>query len=303
MAFPSLGSVRTRHRPPHVAARVDVSPGQLQRIACLVVSVALVLVTSASGQAQLLNGHLVVVGHENACTTGPTGGTDSYACTLAATPSSGFAYVTGACYQFTADVANTGAASLNLHSTGATPIKKVVGGITTDLADNDIRAGHIVKVCYDGTNLQCQNCDGNSASTATSTSVDSEVALFAGTGGTTLKRATGTGLARLASGVQSAAELSGDVTTAGSNAATVAKVNGVTYSASPSTDAVPVVTAANTATYKALPDCDDAAGNHLNYDTTTHAFSCGTTSSGGGGGTPFAAAMTAAMATLAFGGL
>lgn len=32
---------------------------------------------------------------------------------------------------------------------------------------------------------------------------------------------------------------------------------------------------------KALTDCDDSGGNHLNYDTTTNAFSCGT--SGGGG--------------------
>lgn len=28
---------------------------------------------------------------------------------------------------------------------------------------------------------------------------------------------------------------------------------------------------------KALPDCDDSGGNHLNYDTGTNAFSCGTT--------------------------
>jgi hypothetical protein len=42
---------------------------------------------------------------------------------------------------------------------------------------------------------------GGDASTNTSTSVDSEVALFSGTGGKTLKRATGTGLAKLTSGV------------------------------------------------------------------------------------------------------
>ena len=29
----------------------------------------------------------------------------------------------------------------------------------------------------------------------------------------------------------------------------------------------------------ALPDCDDASGNHLNYDTETNAFSCGTSDS------------------------
>jgi hypothetical protein len=64
---------------------------------------------------------------------------------------------------------------------------------------------------------------------------------------------------------------------------TVAKVNGVAYSASPSNDTAPVITAANTATYKAIPACTDSGGNHLNYDTSTHAFSCGTSSSVAGG--------------------
>lgn len=45
---------------------------------------------------------------------------------------------------------------------------------------------------------------GGDASTNTATSVDSEVALFSGTGGKTLKRATGSGIAKLASGVLSA---------------------------------------------------------------------------------------------------
>lgn len=42
---------------------------------------------------------------------------------------------------------------------------------------------------------------GGDASTNTSTSVDGEVALFSGTGGKTLKRATGSGVAKIASGV------------------------------------------------------------------------------------------------------
>lgn len=70
--------------------------------------------------------------------------------------------------------------------------------------------------------------------------------------------------------------LSGDATTAGGTATTVVKVNGVAYPASPSTDTVPVVTAANTATYTAVPNCLDTNGQHLNYNTSTHTFSCGT---------------------------
>jgi hypothetical protein len=71
--------------------------------------------------------------------------------------------------------------------------------------------------------------------------------------------------------------LTGDTTTsAGSCATTTAKVNGVSYPAAPSTHAVPVTTAANTETYKIVPDCTDTTGNHINYTQSTDAFSCGT---------------------------
>jgi hypothetical protein len=71
--------------------------------------------------------------------------------------------------------------------------------------------------------------------------------------------------------------LTGDTTSsAGSCTTTTAKVNGVSYPASPSTHAVPVTTAANTETYKVVPDCTDTTGNHLNYTQSTDVFSCGT---------------------------
>jgi hypothetical protein len=70
--------------------------------------------------------------------------------------------------------------------------------------------------------------------------------------------------------------LSGDVTTSGSMATTVAKVNAVSYGSGPSTHQVPVVTATNTATYKTLPDCTDTGGNHINYTQSSDLFSCGT---------------------------
>jgi hypothetical protein len=64
---------------------------------------------------------------------------------------------------------------------------------------------------------------------------------------------------------------------------TVVKVNGVTFSASPASHTVPVITAANTAIYKSIPDCTDSTGNHLNYTQSSDLFSCGTSSSAGGG--------------------
>src|SRR5262249_40611816 len=43
-------------------------------------------------------------------------------------------------------------------------IVKLQGGITTTLADNDIRAGQYVMVTYDGTNMQMLSASGNVAS-------------------------------------------------------------------------------------------------------------------------------------------
>jgi hypothetical protein len=58
---------------------------------------------------------------------------------------------------------------VNVDSVGAITIKKVAGGITTDLSDNDIRAGQFVELIYDGTNFQMLTQLGNAASGGAST--------------------------------------------------------------------------------------------------------------------------------------
>jgi hypothetical protein len=96
--------------------------------------------------------------------------------------------------------------------------------------------------------------------------------------------------------------LTGDTTsTTGSTLTTTLKVHGVSFASNPSTDTVPIITAANTATYTPLSNCLDSGGNHLNYSTTTHTFSCGTTSSGIT--PPFVTAITASAALSNYGGL
>jgi len=78
-------------------------------------------------------------------------GTDSYAIT----PSPALpALVAGARVRFKADVANTGACSLDVSSLGAATIKK---HHDQDLDDNDIEIGSIVEVVHDGTNWQMVN--------------------------------------------------------------------------------------------------------------------------------------------------
>jgi hypothetical protein len=97
------------------------------------------------------------------------GANDTYAATLSPAIT---AYVTGAHYRFKANTANTGTASVNFNSLGAKTIVKAAGGITTTLADNDIRAGQWCDLVYDGTNMQLQSTLGNSpAGSGTVTSV------------------------------------------------------------------------------------------------------------------------------------
>jgi hypothetical protein len=114
------------------------------------------------------------------------GANDTYTATLSPAPS---AYVTGVHYRFKANTANTGAASINFNSLGAKTIKKAAGGITTDLADNDIRAGQWVDLVYDGTNMQMQSTLGNAAagggSGTVSSGTTSQLAYYA-TSGTTV---------------------------------------------------------------------------------------------------------------------
>jgi hypothetical protein len=74
-----------------------------------------------------------------------------------------------------------------------------------------------------------------------------------------------------------ASELSGDVTTSGSNAATVAKINGSSITTNAAADQTIISTASATLAYKTIPDCPTGA---LEYAQSTHAFSCGTVLTG-----------------------
>jgi hypothetical protein len=162
------------------------------------------LVSVVWSQSTLINGSRVITGSINYCeeTSNDDANVNTTRCALAPAITG---YRTGTRYSFKAFTTNTGAASLNLNSLGAKTIKKMAGAITTDLVANDIRAGQIVDVFYDGTNMQMVSQLGNAGSgdfsSNTATSIDSEVVLFSGTGGKTGKRATGSGLATLALGV------------------------------------------------------------------------------------------------------
>lgn len=93
----------------------------------------------------------------------------------------------------------------------------------------------------------------------------------------------GTGTASTLTGVvrggsaYTAAELSGDATTSGSNAVTVVKVDGTSVPTNSAADQVIVTTASATGSWSSVPNCTSGA---LQYTTSTHLFSCGTVLTG-----------------------
>lgn len=82
-----------------------------------------------------------------------------------------------------------------------------------------------------------------------------------------------TGLVRGSASAMTAAELSGDCATSGSNAVTCAKINGTTVPTNSAANQVLLTTASATAAYATIPDCQTGA---LQFNNTTHAFACGT---------------------------
>lgn len=85
-----------------------------------------------------------------------------------------------------------------------------------------------------------------------------------------------TGLVRGSGSAMTAAELSGDVSTSGSNVATVGKINGTSVPTNSAADQVLGTTASATGAWISIPNCTGA----LQYSTSTHTLSCGTVLTG-----------------------
>jgi len=105
-----------------------------------------------------------------------TGSANTYA--IAPSPAI-TAYTAGQVFTFKATNANTTASTLNVNSLGTKSIKKVDGA--TDLVANDIKAGQIVRVVYDGTNFQMISPVGNSPIRFGGTGADGALSITSGT--------------------------------------------------------------------------------------------------------------------------
>lgn len=154
-------------------------------------------------------------------------GTDDYVLTLSPVPA---AYVEGMVINFKADVANTGAATLDVNSLGAVAIQKNGAAIVT----GDITANQITTVIYNSTGpvWQMQSQPGSSSGIVNSGTIN-ELAWYAATGNTVSGLATANyGFAQTSStGVPSIAQTYSNIrtinqTTHGLSAGNVVKLSG-----------------------------------------------------------------------------
>jgi hypothetical protein len=151
--------------------------------------------------------------------------------------------------QFAGDIG-----TLNLNGTSAR-IQILPAAATAEwtltLPANDGDANQVLQTNGSGVTSWAAAGAGDVAGPASS--VDSEIAIFSGVGGKTLKRAAGTGIAYQTAGVLSALAVTDD-------ALPVANGTGVDL--------------------KVLPSCSNATTSKLLYNSTTNAFSCGTDQGG-----------------------
>ncbi len=138
-------------------------------------------------------------------------------------------------------------------------------GITaSSVTDSGLTAGNCVQASTGGLLVAASGPCGVSAGTVTATGSPASPNMACFSAATSITNCN----------------LSGDATTSGSSAVTVAKVNGNSVPSGIAAHQALIGTAASTISFKTIPDCQDSSGNHINYTQSSDSFSCGTSSSG-----------------------
>lgn len=112
----------------------------------------------------------------------------------------------------------------------------------------------------------------NQNTSGTAAGLSATLAVASGGTGTA---STLTGLVRGSASAMTATELSGDVTTSGSNVVTVVKVNGTTVPTNSAADQIFTTTANAVAAWETASNCT-VAGGVTQYSTSTHTLTCHT---------------------------
>lgn len=184
-------------------------------------------------------------------------------------------------------VATTGDSATAFFSTGT--IEHERGGLEADVSAYDGLIGITGGAAYNqtGTTTQIIIFDGSGAPTSAALSGDVTMtnAGVVTIGTNTVALTTDTTGNYAAGDAEAGNALTGDTATAFFSAGTIEVVRGGTGAAPGADDQVFISDSTSAGTWRAIGDCDDSGGNHINYDTGTNTWSCGTSSSGAGGWT------------------
>ena len=141
----------------------------------------------------------------------------------------------------------------------------------------------------------CGTSGGTAGSAAFNTitnGTNSSAAMVVGTGsslgvsGTGTIAATSTPFSGVGAGTNANALVigtGGSIGVSGTGTNNATSINGTTVPVNSAADQTLVTTASATGSWATWPNCLDTAGQHLNYNTTTHLWFCGTSSSTAGG--------------------
>jgi hypothetical protein len=131
-----------------ITATTGIVPGRLKLRTASAAGTMTTALTVDSSQQTLFAAKITVPAINGAA---DAQGSDTYVITLSPVPA---AYTTFMPVYFTANTANTTGATLNVNGLGA---KNIVKALNTTLATNDILAGMMCHVVYDGTNFVLMN--------------------------------------------------------------------------------------------------------------------------------------------------